>query len=276
MAGNAENNTLGSYTVLHKLKGALQAPGRVYAARNAATGHPALLVATRPAEYTPSGPWKLRVEAGIHPRPFVAVEVLSAPHCAHPGRELAEVMDLAAAALESVEALPELQRHLESRPSPWRWLWRTHARVSTPYLGALAGAVVAGLVALLSSTAVRHPVRLPQPEATVQVGVAEEALTEPVAMPVAGMQVRAPTLALDMPKKPFPDQYRVDGEGKCDAETEVAINGGCWVSVKWAPEVCKRRGYEWKGGCYLPSMPSARDPSSNAPRIPPTPAQRAQ
>jgi hypothetical protein len=275
MAGNAENNTLGSYTVLHKLKGALQAPGRVYAARNAATGHPALLVATRPAEYTPSGPWKLRVEAGIHPRPFVAVEVLSAPHCAHPGRELAEVMDLAAAALESVEALPELQRHLESRPSPWRWLWRFQARVRTPYLGALTGAVATGMVALLASATMRHPVQLAQPEATVLAGVAEHALTEPVAMPVADMQVRAPVLALDMPKKPFPDQYRVEETGTCKSKLETPINGGCWVALeRKAP--CEETSYDYKGKCYLPSMPSARDPSSTAPRIPPAPAQRAQ
>ncbi len=276
MAGNAGNNTLGSYTVLRKLKGALQPPGRVYAALNTTTGHPALVVATHPAEYIPSGPWKLRVEVDIHPRPFVAVEVLSAPDCAHPGRELAELADIATAALESVETLPEMQRHLESRPWPWRRLWRTQARVRSPYLGALAGAVVAGLVALLASATVRPTVQLAQPQADALAGVAEHALMKPVAMPVAGMQVRAPALALDMPKKPFPDQYRVDEHGKCDAETEVAINGGCWVAVKWAPAVCKRRGYEWKEGCYLPSMPTTKAPSSTAPRIPPMPAQRAQ
>jgi hypothetical protein len=53
MAGSAASNTLGSYTVLRKLKGALLAPGRVYAAHNATTGHPALVMATHAAEYTP-------------------------------------------------------------------------------------------------------------------------------------------------------------------------------------------------------------------------------
>jgi hypothetical protein len=116
---------------------------------------------------------------------------------------------------------------------------------------------------------------LAQPQTAALAGVAEQTLMEPVAMPVAGMQVRPPTLTLDMPKKPFTDQYRVEKDGTCKSKLETPINGGCWVELaRKAP--CEETSYEYKNKCYLPSMPSARDPSSAAPGIPLGPAQRAQ
>jgi len=269
---------MGKYTVLRKLKGHLP-PGRVYAAHNAETGAPAVLLAVKPGEGPPSAGWQLRVETGEEPRPFVAVEVLRAPECAHPARALAELADFATAALESVEALPEVQQHLEGGRAPgWRRLWRTQRRVRRPFLGGLAGAVLAGGAALvLSLGPVRSTLRHAHPDSTAPVQVAEEALSQPEALPVAGMIVRKKaTVAIDMPRKPFRDQYQVDRDGKCKAKSETAIYGACWVLLGSLKPPCGDEAYEHKGGCYLPSMPSPRDPSSLAPGLPRPPAQQAQ
>jgi hypothetical protein len=253
-------------------------PGRLYTARHSAKGRPALVVAVDPSEDPPEAGWRVQLETGAHPKPHLAVQVLRSPaECANPMQSLAEVVDLAAAALESVEALPEVHSHLSGRPSVWRQLWRTHARTPRPgYLGALGGAVVAGVLALLSLRSAHGPATAQAPEGGA-VAVGEAALEAPelLSMPVLTVDNRARSLALDMPRKPFENQYRPDKDGKCKGEDEVPIYGGCWVALKREPP-CGQQSYEYKDTCYLPSAPAAKAPSSRAPHTPAPPAQRAE
>lgn len=107
--------------------------------------------------------------------------------------------------------------------------------------------------------------------------VADEGLAEPVALPVDSLDgsPSANGVALDMPKKPF-DRQRL---APCDeGETEVQLRNGtktCWIGVTYSADACRRKGYEWKGGCYLPSIPAPRTPSSTRPDVEPTvPARR--
>jgi len=195
--------------------------------------------------------------------------VEQAPKGAHPLRQLDEGLDALACALEGLERHPQAAAHLCGPATPrlrnvrsWAWL-------------AAAVLLAAGALA----PRLYRPAQ-PLPQAPAQpspAAAAEQALAEPEALPVGGGDGRQPwpTLALDMPRKPFPGQYRVDAQGKCKGKRETSINGGCWIRLHGdAP--CGEDAYEWKGACYWPSMPSAKEPSSTVPRPVPVPAQRAQ
>jgi len=84
------------------------------------------------------------------------------------------------------------------------------------------------------------------------------ATTTPPASPVG--------LGLDMPKRPFTGQRLAP----CDRDIEVEIElipgkkdtRSCWVKLDVHAERCKTKGYEYKGGCYLPSYPPPKLPQS--------------
>jgi len=58
----------------------------------------------------------------------------------------------------------------------------------------------------------------------------------------------AKVIALDMPKKPLPNQRRAP----CQRRAEVEINGGCWAPWLTLSPPCGEPAYEWNGACYLP------------------------
>jgi hypothetical protein len=70
---------------------------------------------------------------------------------------------------------------------------------------------------------------------------------------------------LPMPEKPLPGQNKPP----CKRAGEVELRGGCWHEVTRLKPPCKEEGkedaYEWKGGCYAPSYPAGREPTSNPP-----------
>jgi hypothetical protein len=105
--------------------------------------------------------------------------------------------------------------------------------------------------------------------------VGEVAFEAPEALPV-GAAVRKgwQGVGLDMPKRPFKGQARTDKEGKCE-DSEVPINGGCWIALADMKPPCKSKAYEWTGRCYLPIYPAPPEPSSTLPRAPEVPARRA-
>jgi hypothetical protein len=78
------------------------------------------------------------------------------------------------------------------------------------------------------------------------------------------------TVAEELPKL-LPGQLKPDAKGRCRQGLH-AINGGCWMKV--GLEECREDGFAYfiyKGTCYLPVFPRARQPSS----APVKPAGRA-
>lgn len=267
-----QRNRVGPYRLLRRLRSTStgQGAGRAYLAWATPSGRPALVVApAAPEHYVPQEEYRFRVRAGVQPAPYVALEVEEAPHGRAPLAQLADGMDAICEVLERYARHPEAHAHLSTTPSPRR-------RSAQGPLWAAGAAVVLAVLVCLPRVwqGETHPPAAPALEAAAS--MAEEALTEPEALPVGSMEGRAPwALALDMPPKPFRGQYRVDKEGKCKGRREVPINGGCWIELAGrAP--CGDDAYEWKGACYWPSMPAAKEPSSTLPRPPPVPAQRAQ
>jgi hypothetical protein len=68
-----------------------------------------------------------------------------------------------------------------------------------------------------------------------------------------------------MPGKPWPGQNLAPCE---EGEKEIKLKGGaraCWIEVVRAPEMCKKKGYEHEGRCYLPSYPPPKVPHSVRP-----------
>jgi hypothetical protein len=69
-----------------------------------------------------------------------------------------------------------------------------------------------------------------------------------------------PRLARPLPEKPFPGQR----QPPCTPLIEAVLRGACWVALDLKPP-CGNNAYEWEGKCYIPSLPPARQPTSNPP-----------
>lgn len=65
-----------------------------------------------------------------------------------------------------------------------------------------------------------------------------------------------------VPQTPLKDQRRAP---HCVPDVEATINGGCWVEAPSEKPPCKPPFYEWQGGCYMPSFPRLRRPTSEPP-----------
>jgi hypothetical protein len=79
-------------------------------------------------------------------------------------------------------------------------------------------------------------------------------------------------VAVEVLPKPLPGQLKPDAKGQC-RKGQHAINGGCWMKVELGDlEDCKGMGnsFEYKGGCYAPIFPPAREPAA----APMKPAER--
>jgi hypothetical protein len=63
------------------------------------------------------------------------------------------------------------------------------------------------------------------------------------------------------PPKPVPGQIKPDAKGRCH-KGQVALNGGCWFELKISPDDCPGNGVVYRGACYSPIVPSAREPTS--------------
>ena len=69
------------------------------------------------------------------------------------------------------------------------------------------------------------------------------------------------SISREMPKEPLPSQRRAP----CKADYEVVISGGCWVLLGNKKPPCGKDAYEWKSGCYAPSVPPGRPATSDKP-----------
>jgi hypothetical protein len=82
---------------------------------------------------------------------------------------------------------------------------------------------------------------------------------------------RAPPtgLRLDMPKKPLPGQQLPPCYEGFEVEIELTEGNkdtrSCWLKVDAQAGKCKVKGYEYKGGCYVPVYPPFQIPQSAKP-----------
>jgi serine/threonine protein kinase len=90
-------------------------------------------------------------------------------------------------------------------------------------------------------------------------------------MPVATASQPAPAtgLALNMPKRPFAGQRLPPCVRGFEVEIELAEGvqetRSCWFKLDVRADACKLKGYEYKGGCYVPSYPPPKQPQSIQP-----------
>ncbi|WP_224364207.1 hypothetical protein [Hyalangium versicolor] len=161
------------------------------------------------------------------------------------------------------------------RPGRWASLWARQ-----PYWTALAVTSLAALVLVPSTVHESTSASEPRMGGAARTGLAEEALAEPELMPVGSTDqdmTSKSVVAFDMPSRPFPGQHLAPCRG---LGREIELRNGqraCWIKIDATAEECKTGGYEWKGGCYLPSIPSQRTPSSTQPqRASPAPAMHEQ
>ncbi|NPC86516.1 serine/threonine protein kinase, partial [Pyxidicoccus fallax] len=94
------------------------------------------------------------------------------------------------------------------------------------------------------------------------VAVGDSALTAPV--PLAQAPSAWSTVAVEVPPKPLPGQWRPDANGRCP-RLQVPINGGCWFKLSLEPKDCHQEEgyYVHQGRCYAPALSRARPPTSS-------------
>jgi serine/threonine protein kinase len=96
-------------------------------------------------------------------------------------------------------------------------------------------------------------------------GAAEEALTAPSSDPA--VKTSWGRVAAPMPSEPLPGQRRPP----CNRNGEVELRGGCWIAQTGMEPPCDgfspggQIPYAWGDGCYLPSYPPRRQPTSDPP-----------
>ncbi|MFY0582495.1 hypothetical protein ACN28S_56835 [Cystobacter fuscus] len=166
--------------------------GRLYEARHAATGRPALtLLPGERVEWSPEGDWAVSL---FYKRESASVtlRVDEAPPSAR-ASELADLLVLTDAAVRRVEDNPRLSEHLASGRRPWL------ARLM-PALAGLAGVCLSfGVWLHEASDSRRQPIASPV--------VVSEAPSEVKAPLLSDSEPSVPeTLAYPLPAKPFRDQ----------------------------------------------------------------------
>jgi serine/threonine-protein kinase len=193
------------------------------------------------------------------------------PEARGTAREVAEALEAAAreagpeADVPIFEEPPEPE---ETRPPAREVSPRAPGRARRRWLAAasMGGALALGagwmLRAQLGAEVERRHAAVSEGEGdggTVAVG--DTALTAPV--PPTRPPSAWASVAVDLPLRPLPGQRRPDARGRCPLKAQVPINGGCWIRLPVEPENCKEEGYVYKGGCYVPSFPPARPPTSS-------------
>jgi hypothetical protein len=64
-------------------------------------------------------------------------------------------------------------------------------------------------------------------------------------------------VALEMPKKPLPNQRRPPCQ-----HPAITLNGGCWIPITKKTPPCGDEAYAWGDRCYWPLLTTARPPTS--------------
>jgi serine/threonine protein kinase len=192
-----------------------------------------------------------------------------APEARGSAAELAHALEQAAARASAKADTP-----IKLRPRQTAARWRTRRVLTSAALG-LATAVGCAVVAI--STARKGNPREEQLRVVQQSPEENKEVRDTVALgdscPLVSEVRFAPPASsqgfgLEMPKRPFPGQMLPPCKG---VNVVIELTPGrsdtrsCWVEVKAPPEKCKENGYEYKGGCYLPSPLPQKLPQSIRP-----------
>lgn len=260
-ASNHRGNRLGPYQLESRYRGTGEDLGRVYRARHAETGAPALVVqhTERHPEDAPLADWALRLRSSTSPA-YLALEVESAPQTADSaaaGEELDYMLDDLHSAVDRTLRRPEVLRHLRSPrrpPAQPQRDWRP---------GLFAGALAAALaVTIVHSTPTHAPGfddslrRAQLAPAALDAGWVAGDVTGLALTGTAGSEPIA--LARPMPRQPFKGLQKLP---PCDPVLEEEHFGGCWVPHRTrAP--CPDKLYELGDQCYLPAVAAPPKPTS--------------
>ncbi|MFP2910035.1 serine/threonine protein kinase, partial [Pyxidicoccus sp. 3LFB2] len=194
------------------------------------------------------------------------------PEARGSAREVAEALEQAARSAGR-EADAPLFTGEEFRPAglfplPQRVTVRRPPRMPRwPWFAAagLAGALVLSARELSGSrseeTTASHVEEQEESRDGGTVAVGDSALTAPVA-PEQAPSVWT-SIAVDVPPKPLPGQWRPDVTGRCPGKVQVTINGGCWTKLSVDLKDCDDSGgFEYRSACYFPVMVKPRPATS--------------
>ena len=216
--------------------------GRLYEARNAQTGSPALVFFPGDrVEWQPEGPW--RAQLLYQPEPVcLTLDLEQAPESTD-ATDVVDSLVLMTAASQRAEDNPRFATHfarkLERRDGGWS-ARRALAGLTVFALGFGGGCLLEGVRGHHSSRDVSK----------------EEA-------PVYFNQREAGSAAISypMPEKPFKSQALPP----CNtSEMQVEINGGCWLELALKPP-CSANYADHQGKCYIPVHKKEPLPQSNQP-----------
>ena len=193
-------------------------------------------------------------------------------------REVAEALEQAARSAGREADVPlftgEEPRPAGLFPVPQRVTVRRSPRTRKwPWFAAagLGGALALSVGGRLSVSRFEEsaPSRLAEQEESKDAGavaVGDAALTAPVAPEKAPFVWSS--IAVELPPKPIPGQWRPDANGRCRGKVQVAINGGCWMRLSIDLKDCAEwAGFEYRGACYQPAMTAPR-PATSGPAAP--------
>ncbi|ATB34909.1 protein kinase [Cystobacter fuscus] len=248
-----EGSRLGPYLLDRRHPDSDPALGHIYEAHHVETGAPALVLVPNASTRAPRTAWTVRSRSEVSP-PYFAVEVESSPGAST--RALHELTLLyigLSGAMASVEDREDTAAFLSRaprstpRPSPRR-------RALTVGLVTLGGlALGMGMMLLWLRTSAPMEATLGEQEGITVSG-------EAVNWATLTASTGSTTIGYPLPPAPLKGQHKPP----CTEETEVEINGGCWVTLeRRAP--CGRGYAEYQGKCYMPVKDPPPEPRSIQP-----------
>jgi predicted Ser/Thr protein kinase len=186
-----------------------------------------------------------------------------APEARGRAGELAQAFEQAADRADSRADAPILLRPRRAAAE-----WRLRPTLMLPALGLTA--VVGGAVFFLCTEWAGHAGQGVGAESQEKGPTVALGDTAPRTTEGAGTQPTSSMgIMLEMPKRPFPGQQLPP----CIPEVEVEIEltpgkkdtRSCWLKIEATAEGCRKKGYEYRGGCYWPSNSSTKLPQSIRP-----------
>ncbi|EPX62523.1 hypothetical protein D187_008711 [Cystobacter fuscus DSM 2262] len=263
MSNTPRRSQLGPYQLGPRYRNTGEDLGRIYRARNAKTGAPALVLqhTDRQALDVPVADWTLRLSSSVSPA-YLSLEVESAPEDAD-AQDVGEELDFLLYDLHEVVTRtlrnPETLRHLRALHVPTA---RAAPPATPAWLRPAFGAVLTACFALLLLRA-GNSAQVEDWSSRPELVTARRDAGWDAGGDLTGLlltdtvDVGPVVLARPMPKKPFDVQKRPP----CNKALEEEHFDGCWVETKKSAP-CPDELYELEGKCFLPAAKPQQRPAS--------------